>query len=93
MGAILMYELMAEERVAQYRAEAVRDRQLAQIAAGRRRAAVVETEAPRTPVRPSLNAVPAVAAHNAAGTRRALAAAFVGFVTLGALRRRRVTGR
>jgi hypothetical protein len=101
MGSILMYELLAEERSAQYRREAERDRQVAQLTA-RRRGGRVDAAAAPAPQRSLTSAstgtsAPAApgrtAAANPAGTRRALAAAFVGLAAIGALGRRRIIGR
>ena len=96
MGSILMYELMAEERSARYRAEAEHERQLAQFAgqphgrrnAGERAGARQGLGAP-VPFTPSGQADPA----RPAGTRRSLAAAFVGLAAIGALRRRKIVSR
>lgn len=96
MGSILMYELMAEERFARYRAEAEHERQLAQFAArprGRRNAA--ERAGARQGLGAPASFTPSGQADPArpAGTRRALAAAFVGLAAIGALRRRRIVSR
>jgi hypothetical protein len=96
MGSILMYELMAEERYARYRAEAEHDRQLAQFAAQRRGRT---NAAARTGARQGLGAAASFTPSGQAGparptgTRRALAAAFVGLAAIGALRRRRPVSR
>jgi hypothetical protein len=100
MGTFLMCELLAEDRAARYRAEAEHDRQLALLGALRRRtkraapasepAAPVPSGAKGTPVpAPASNAG---TADNRGGTRRALAAAAVGAVAMGILRRGRIIG-
>jgi hypothetical protein len=97
MGTFLMCELLAEDRAARYRAEAEHDRQLALLGALRRR---TKQAAPASePMAPALSGVkaapvpapagPAATAGKRGGTRRALAAAAVGAVAMGILRRRR----
>lgn len=96
MGSILMYELMAEERSTRYRAEAAHVRLLAQFTAQRReqtkaaeRAGTPQGLQVATSSTPSGQAGPT----RPAGTRRALAAAFVGLAAIGALRRRKIVSR
>jgi len=96
MGSILMYELMAEERFARYRAEAEHDRQLAQVAAQHRgRTNAAERADARQGLGAAASSTPSGQAGptRPAGTRRALAAAFVGLAAIGALRRRKIVSR
>jgi hypothetical protein len=89
MGAFLMYDLMTEDRIKRYRAEAERDRQASQAAAAMRRGKADR----RSAGAPHATTAGRSADGHSAGTRRALAAAFLGVVTLGAIRRRGVSPR
>ena len=96
MGSILMYELMAEERSTQYRAEAEHNRLLARFTADRRertKAAERTGTSPTLQVAASSTPSGQAGPTRPAGTRRALAAAFVGLAAIGALRRRRIVSR
>ena len=77
-----MYELLATERIASYQREAARDRQLRDSEADQAARRRIETPS-------AAGAGAAGAQHAAPSTRRALAAAFVGLVAMGALRWRR----
>ncbi|HLW48172.1 MAG TPA: hypothetical protein VKW09_10450 [bacterium] len=81
MGSILMYELMAEERATRYRVEAEQDRRIALLKAQK----TVRHERGRASERRG-----STAPQGSTATRRSLAAAFIGFASMGALRRRRV---
>jgi hypothetical protein len=85
MGSILMYELLATERVALYRRETEHDRQLALLAAERRQEAAKRREVLRQTGRETA----ARANGHARSTRRALAKALVGLAALSPLRSRK----
>lgn len=93
MGSTLMYELLAEERYKQYRAEAEHDRRLAQFASRPR----AKAEAVPAPHLKPVSATPARSRNGGvgrpAGTRRALVGAFLGLAAIGSLRRRKIVTR